>query len=447
MWGTLLIVDDEKNAREGLAQTFSSKFDVFTAASPAEAFRLMEVETFDVILTDFRMGNQSGMSVIDKALTLPNKPICIMMTAYGTIEAAVEAMKRGAYDFLSKPINLAKLELLIKRGLETRSLEDENRMLHKKLSDRYHPQGILGESTVFQSILEQVEKVAPSKASVLISGETGTGKELIAHLIHQKSLRSQDPFVPVHCAALPANLLESELFGHEKGAFTGAAMRRIGRFESAHKGTLFLDEIGEIDLSVQVKLLRFLETRSIERIGSTQTIPLDVRLICATNKHLKEEVEKGTFREDLFYRLNVVHLILPALRERKEDIPLLLKHYLTLFAEENGVKPPSVHPKALAILTDYAWPGNIRELRNFAENMIVMHRGEAIEPNLLEDKFFQIQKSKTLTLSVEENEKQLILDALKKSKGNKSQAASLLGMHRRTLHRKLLQWPELKSVF
>lgn len=444
MWGTLLIVDDEKHTREGLEQAFIDNFDVFTAATPEEALRLLEVETFDVILTDLRMGSQNGMPVIDKALTLRNKPICIMMTAYGTIETAVEAMKRGAYDFLSKPINIAKLELIIKRALETRSLENENRTLHKKLSDRYHVEGILGNAQTFQSVLKQVETVAPSKASVLITGETGTGKELIANLIHRKSSRNAHPFVPVHCAALPPNLLESELFGHEKGAFTGAVSRRIGRFESANRGTLFLDEIGEIDLTVQVKLLRFLESKTIERIGSTQNLPIDVRLICATNKELQKEVQEGRFREDLLYRLNVVHLQIPALRERKEDIPLLLDHYLRLFSEENGVKLPTIRPQALKALIEYRWPGNVRELRNFAENVIVMYRGSSIDIPQLDGKFFEKKPLEHGAFSVEQNEKSLISDALKKSGGNKTKAADLLGMHRRTLHRKLKRWPELE---
>ncbi len=438
MLGTLLIVDDEKNTREGLAQAFENKFDVFTAENAEEAFRLMEEEPFDIILTDLRMGTQSGMKVIDKALQLPYKPICIMMTAYGNIESAVEAMKRGAFDFLSKPVHLSKLELLFQRALQTRTLTKENQELHKKLSDRYRLEGILGESDNFRSVLQQVEQVAGTKTTVLILGETGTGKELIARQLHQKSPRQSQPFVAVHCAALASNLLESELFGHEKGAFTGATVKRIGRFESANKGTLFLDEIGEIDASTQVKLLRFLETKTIERLGSAQPIQLDVRLICATNKNLEQMVSEGKFREDLLYRLNVVTIQLPALRERKKDIPILLNHYLKLFSEENGLPFARISSKALEQLTEYRWPGNVRELRNFAENITVMKQGQIINPEDLDRR--SPAKPVSDSLSMKKKKKKLIDDVLKKTGNNKTKAAEILGINRRTLHRKLKQW-------
>ncbi|MDR1255121.1 MAG: sigma-54 dependent transcriptional regulator [Puniceicoccales bacterium] len=437
MQGTLLIVDDEKNTREGLKLTFSSKFDVYAANGPEEAFKLMSVHAFDVIITDLRMGQKSGMCVIDRALELANKPICIMMTAYGNIETAVEAMKRGAYDFLSKPIHLEKLEIIVQRALEDRNLREENRNLHKKLSDRYHPEGILGNSDTFQNVLKKVAVVAPSRANILITGETGTGKELIAHLIHQQSTRSQKPFVPVHCAALPANLLESELFGHEKGAFTGAIKQHIGRFECADRGTLFLDEIGEIDASVQVKLLRFLETKTVERVGGVRPMHLDVRLICATHRTLREEVKLGHFREDLYYRLNVIEVHVPALRERPDDILMLLQHYLALFGEENGVKAPLIPDNVQNILLGYNWPGNVRELRNFAENIIVMYRGSPMDLTQLGEKFFVRRETIDHPLSVKNNEKQLISDALSQCGGNKTKAAQLLGMPRRTLYRKL----------
>ncbi|MDR2769100.1 MAG: sigma-54 dependent transcriptional regulator [Puniceicoccales bacterium] len=437
MQGTLLIVDDEKNTREGLKLTFSSKFDVYTANGPEEAFKLMSTHVFDVIITDLRMGQKSGMCVIDKVLELANKPICIMMTAYGNIETAVEAMKRGAYDFLSKPIHLEKLEMIVQRALDDRNLREENRDLHKKLSDRYHPEGILGNSSTFQNVLKKVEVVAPSRANILITGETGTGKELIAHLIHRQSTRSQKPFIPVHCAALPANLLESELFGHEKGAFTGAIKQHVGRFECADRGTLFLDEIGEIDAVVQVKLLRFLETRTIERVGGGRPMRLDVRLICATHKTLREEVQLGRFREDLYYRLNVIEIRLPALRERQDDILMLLQHYLTLFSDENGVKVPVIPVDVQNVLLQYNWPGNVRELRNFAENIIVMYRGSPMDLSQLGEKFFARRETTDSPLSVKNNEKQLISDALLQCGGNKTKAAQLLGIPRRTLYRKL----------
>jgi DNA-binding NtrC family response regulator len=338
------------------------------------------------------------------------------------------------------------------RGLNERKLKKENHDLHKRLDKTYSFDGILGKSQALEKVLEQVQLVGPSKATVLVTGETGTGKELIAQAIHQNSDRSRGPFVPVHCAALPSNLLESELFGHEKGAFTGAMEKRIGRFESANKGTLFLDEIGEIDASTQVKLLRFLESKSIERLGSAQTIDLDVRLVCATNRDLRELSKKGEFREDLFYRMNVVTVHLPPLRERGEDISLLLHHFLKHFASENEFDAPTLNREALEVLEKYPWPGNIRELRNFCENLVVLKRGLEITPYDLDIRFSSTEASAQSVpvegvvsshLSVEENEKRLLRNALLESGGNRTKAAELMGISRRTLHRKLEKWPEL----
>ena len=283
MPATILIVDDEKNTREGLSIALEEEYDVYMASGADEAFNLMEAETFDIVLTDLRMAGKSGLKVIDRAITLPNRPICIMMTAYGNVETAVEAMRRGAFDFLTKPVSLEKLEILIKRALQSRQIEAENVVLHERLDKKYSFDGIVGDSPGLIDVLDKVKLVAPSKATVLLEGETGTGKELIAQAIHQNSNRARQAFVPVHCAALAANLLESELFGHEKGAYTGATERRIGRFEAAGGGTLFLDEIGEIDSATQVKLLRFLETRSFERLGSSKPIQVDVRLVLHTD--------------------------------------------------------------------------------------------------------------------------------------------------------------------
>lgn len=428
MQGLMLIIDDEKHAREGLEQLFLEKFDVFTASNPDEAFRLMDTENFDIILTDLRMGQKSGMTIIDKALSLPNKPICIMMTAYGSIETAVEAMKHGAYDFISKPIQLDKLECLVQRAIAERQMQ----ISVVTSSNLPH---MLGSSKAFIEVLHQIQQVAPTKATVLITGETGTGKELVAQQLHALSRRADKPFVPVHCAALPANLLESELFGHERGAFTGALQRHIGWFESANQGTLFLDEIGEIDLEIQVKLLRFLETKSIERLGGSQIIPLNVRLICATNRDLKQEIAYGNFREDLYYRLNVVEIHLPLLRERKEDIKDLITHYLHIFASENHLKVPTFSPKVWTLLENYIWPGNIRELRNFAENMVVMHAEKTIQCSDLDGKFLTPLTSNLSSL--DKHEEQLIQEALKKSQGNKSEAARTLGIPRRSFYRKL----------
>jgi two-component system response regulator AtoC len=451
MTATILIVDDEKNTREGLSLALEEDFEVYMASGAEEAFNLMEAETFDVVLTDLRMAGKSGLKVIDRAITLPNRPICIMMTAYGNVETAVEAMRRGAFDFLTKPVSLEKLEIIIKRALQSRTIEAENVVLHERLDKKYSFGGIIGNSPSLTDVLDKVKLVAPSRATVLLEGETGTGKELIAQAIHQNSTRARKPFVPVHCAALAANLLESELFGHEKGAFTGATERRIGRFEAADGGTLFLDEIGEIDASTQVKLLRFLETRSFERLGSSTPVDIDVRLVCATNRNLTEMSKTGEFREDLLYRLNVVTIHLPALRHRQEDLIILLNHYIKEFSEENAVEPVRLTAGALDVLRAYRWPGNIRELRNFCENIVVLKRGSEVTEYDLDPKY-QAQEGESAapeivvssgTLSKEENEKRLLRNALIKASGNRTRAAELMGISRRTLHRKLTQWPEL----
>lgn len=456
MPASILIVDDEKHTRDGLQAALEDDYEVFTAANADEAFRLMDAEVFDVVLTDLRMAGKSGMKVIDRTLKLSQRPIVIMMTAYGSVETAVEAMRRGAFDFVTKPVSLDKVDLLIQRALKSRRTEEENVRLHERLDQRFSFQGLVGHSQALEQVTEQVRQVAPTRATVLVTGETGTGKELIAQMIHQNSPRSRAAFVPVHCAAIPANLLESELFGHEKGAFTGASERRIGRFEAADGGTLFLDEIGEIDAPTQVKLLRFLETRSLERLGSSKPIQVDVRLVCATNRDLAEAVRQGEFREDLFYRLNVVEVRLPALRERVDDIPLLIDHFVGQFAKENDRPAPRFSAQAMERLTAYAWPGNIRELRNFCENMAIMHSGREVsiydlETRLRGDLHPSEQADQARgggiaperRLSREENEKFLLRNALMEARGNRTRAAELMGISRRTLHRKLAQWPEL----
>ena len=453
MPATILIVDDEKNTREGLSLALEEAYEVYMASSADEAFNLMEAETFDLVLTDLRMAGKSGLKVIDRAITLPNRPICIMMTAYGNVETAVEAMRRGAFDFLTKPVSLEKLEILIKRALQSRRIEAENVVLHERLDKKYSFDGIVGNSPGLTDVLDKVKLVAPSKATVLLEGETGTGKELIAQAIHQNSNRARQAFVPVHCAALAANLLESELFGHEKGAYTGATERRIGRFEAADGGTLFLDEIGEIDSATQVKLLRFLETRSFERLGSSKPIQVDLRLVCATNRNLTEMAKRGEFREDLLYRLNVITIYLPPLRERREDLAVLLKHYIDSFAEENELAPIDLTEGAIKVLLDYRWPGNIRELRNFCENTVVLMRGKELAEYDLDPKYHKQAElstddktqllSNSPTLCKEDNEKRLLRNALIKANGNRTHAAELMGISRRTLHRKLIQWPEL----
>jgi DNA-binding NtrC family response regulator len=451
---SVLIVDDEKHTREGLQQALAEHYDVTVAASADEAFNLLDAQPFDVVLTDLRMPGKSGLKVIDKALVAAHRPAVLMMTAYGNIDTAVEAMKRGAVDFLTKPVNIERLEVLIQRALKTKTLEVEVKQLHERLDEKFSFDSIIGHSPKLKDVIDRVKLVAPSRATILIEGESGTGKELIAQAIHQASPRARAPFVAVHCAALSENLLESELFGHERGAFTGAVERRVGRFESADSGTLFLDEIGEISQSTQVKLLRFLETKAIERVGGSKPLELDVRLVAATNRHLEQMVRDGKFREDLFFRLNVVRLTMPPLRERAEDIPLLLAHFIKVFSDENGAPLLTVEPGALRTLQRYPWPGNIRELRNFCENAVVLRRGGSLTEYDLEPKFRGEGASSSAAtpnaavsaanpLSVEENEKRLLREALLKARGNRTKAAQLMGISRRTLHRKLDQWPEL----
>ena len=468
---SILIVDDEKHTREGLKQALEDSYDVTLASSADEAFNLFDAQEFEVVLTDLRMPGKSGLKVIDKALALPNHPAVLMMTAYGSIETAVEAMKRGAVDFLTKPVNIERLEMLIQRALKSKTLEVEVKQLHERLDDKFSFNGIVGHSQKLQDVLGRVKLVAPSKATILIEGESGTGKELVAQAIHQSSPRARAPFIAVHCAALSESLLESEIFGHERGSFTGAIERRIGRFESADGGTLFLDEIGEISASTQVKLLRFLETKSIERVGGSKPLALDVRLVAATNRGLEQQVRAGKFREDLFFRLNVVRIEMPPLRERTDDIPLLLAHFNKSFSEENGVELLTIEPGAMRYLQTYPWPGNIRELRNFMENAVVLRRGGKFTEFDLEPKF----RSETPALPsgvipaagspanetagpiagssggdpsllVADSEKRLLREALLKSRGNRTRAAKLMGISRRTLHRKLSQWPELDVV-
>ena len=486
MLPSVLIVDDEKHTRDGLRQALEDNYDIAVAASADEAFNLLDAQPFDAVLTDLRMPGKSGLKVIDKALALPHRPAVIMMTAYGNIDTAVEAMKRGAVDFLTKPVNLERLEVLLQRALKSKTLEVEVKQLHERLDAKFNFGGIIGHSAALHRLTEQVRLVAPSKATLLLEGESGTGKELIAQAVHQVSPRSRGPFVAVHCAALSENLLESELFGHERGAFTGATERRLGRFEAADGGTLFLDEIGEITASTQVKLLRFLETRTIERVGGGKPITLDVRLVAATNRNLERMVAEGKFREDLFFRLNVVRLVMPPLRERADDIPLLLAHYLKFFAKENGTPPPNLEAGALRTLCAYSWPGNIRELRNFCENAVVMHRAGKLTEYDLDPRYREnapwpagsvggngahrntspgaaasplgggpaprrgaplaLPGPAASSLSLEDNEKRLLRESLLKARGNRTEAAKLMGVSRRTLHRKIAQWPELDTL-
>jgi DNA-binding NtrC family response regulator len=443
---TLLIVDDEKTTREGLRAALEERYDVYIAEDAKAAMNLLESENFDVMLTDFRLPSEDGMKLIGRAKSLPKPPICILMTAYGSEELAVEAMKRGADDYIAKGrLQIDELEMRIARSLKQQNLEVENVSLRKQLDAKFGLENIVGQSPVMGEIFEIVQQVAPTRATVLVLGESGTGKELIAKALHQLSPRANQPFVTVHCAALAPTLLESELFGHEKGAFTGAYERRIGRFEQAQGGTLFLDEIGEIDATIQVKLLRFLGERTFERVGSNKTLSADVRLVAATNKHLDELVKTGKFREDLFFRLRVVEIELPPLRARTGDIPLLAQSFLREFAKENGKTVTDFTADALEAMMNYSWPGNVRELRTAIEHAVVLSRSERISLRDLpatvrgngpEDT--RLLPGKTLT--VKDAERQLIVRALKETDGNRTHAAEKIGMSRRTFHRKLHEY-------
>lgn len=444
---TLLIVDDEKTTREGLRAALEDRYDVYLAEDAKVAMALLEEEHFDVLLTDFRLPNEDGMKLISRAKSLSRPPICILMTAYGSEELAVEAMKRGADDYIAKGrLQIDELEMRIAKALRQQKLETENVSLRQQLDSKFGLENIIGEAPPMQEVFELVRQVAPATATVLLQGESGTGKELIAKAIHQLSPRARAPLVTVHCAGLPATLLEAELFGHEKGAFTGAHERRIGRVEQAQGGTLFLDEIGEIDAATQVKLLRFLGERTFERLGSSKTLTADVRLVAATNKNLEELVKAGTFREDLFFRLNVVPIWLPPLRDRATDIPLLAQAFLREFAEENHKPVKEFTAEALDALRNYHWPGNVRELRTAIEHAVVLCRGEKVSSRDLPANVRNISATVAADpqrvlarndLTVKEAEKQLLIRALKECKGNRTAAAKKIGMSRRTLHRKL----------
>lgn len=463
----LLIVDDEKTQREGLRAVLEDHYDIYIADNAAAAIELLESEPFDILLTDFRMPGEDGLKLIKRAKSLSHPPICILMTAFGSEETAVQAIKEGADDYIPKGGMLIEdLEKKIQRALKLRSLEEENTALKKQLGHQFKTNNIVGESPVMRYVFDTVDQVAPTNATVLILGESGTGKELIAKAIHQMSHRSHHPMVTVHCAGLSPTLLESELFGHEKGAFTGAHERRIGRFEKADGGTLFLDEIGEIDTSTQIKLLRILGERSFERVGSTKTINVDVRLLAATNKDLPKLMQEGKFREDLYYRLRVVEIRLPALRERPTDIPALAMTFLKEFASQNRKKVNDFSKEALDCIVRHSWPGNVRELRAAIEHALVFAKGRRVELADLPGSMRMPPPSgaavlvspempgsvhvgpavlghgtgSRANLSVEENEKQLMMEALKQTRGNRTEAAKLLGMSRRTLHRKLTKF-------
>jgi DNA-binding NtrC family response regulator len=445
MKAKLLVVDDEKHIREGLQKALNlDGYEVEVAADGKVALEKLEDEEIDLVITDLKMPQLSGEELMKDALgRYPYLPI-IILTGHGTIENAVEAMRNGAYDFITKPLNIDKLSLIVNRALENSSLKRQNRELLNQLRKKYSFENIIGKSTPMKNVFETVELVAPSRANVLIYGESGIGKEMIADAIHHNSPREDKSYIKVHCAALPESLLESELFGHEKGAFTGAISRKRGRFELAHLGTLFLDEVGEIPSQIQVKLLRVIQEREFERVGGEQPIKVDVRIISATNKNLKEEVEQGNFREDLYYRLDVVSIHVPPLRDKKDDIPLMTHKFIEEFSKENNKEIEGITNGALQALMSYKWPGNVRELRNVIESIVVLTKGSIISEQDLPQYIMAKDEQSHLKIpggvSLAEAEKRMILFTLQNTGGNKTRASEVLKIGRKTLHRKLNEY-------
>jgi two-component system response regulator AtoC len=450
----VLIVDDDKNTRDGLQRALRRNYEVMVAESGDRALEMLAATDVDILLSDVRMPGIDGITLLQRARARHPELVSILLTAYGNVEIAVDAMKAGAYDFLMKPVNLDHLDLLLRRALRSREVEAENIQLREQLDDKFGLENMVGNSPVMHDLFDTLKQASPTQATVLVQGASGTGKELVAHAIHRLSTRANGPFVAVHCAALSANLLESELFGHEKGSFTGALSQRKGRFEMADGGTLFLDEISEIDATVQVKLLRVLEERQFERVGGDESIEVDIRLIAATNRDLKAMVAAGEFREDLFFRLDVVNVLLPPLQSRVDDIPMLSSHFISEFADKNGKSVEGITPDALNLLMAYPWPGNVRELRNTIEKMVVLSRGDRLTArdvpmNIKEEARSLGNAAKTtgkLSVAPESSladaEKAMIYAAIKQQNGNRTKAAVALGISRRTLHRKLRQYEQ-----
>lgn len=447
---TILITDDEANIVSGLKYAFEDEgFSVLTAGNGLEAWHEINTNSVDLVITDLRMPEMDGYELIKKiSASYPTLPV-IVLTGHGTIETAVETMRDGAIDFFTKPVDLDKLILVVKKSIKNSQLQEQNKKLTEeinKLRSQQRYSKIIGKSGKLSEMMQIINQVASTKASVLITGESGTGKELVADAIVSLSDRKDKPFIKVHCASLSESLLESELFGHEKGAFTGATAQKRGRFELADGGTIFLDEIGEINPSTQVKILRVLQEREFERVGGEKTIKVDVRVIAATNRNLLDEVKKGAFREDLYYRLNVVHIEVPPLRERKEDIELLALNFLDQFNKEDGRKIEGISSQARKALLSYDWPGNIRELKNSIESSVVLARGNIIQiedlPAQITSQVAENKSSITIDLPVtmEEAERKIILSTIEYCAGNKSKASELLEIGRKTLHRKLNEY-------
>ena len=443
----VLVVDDEPLIRKFLVETLKRMgFAVQDASDGAQALRKIKSETFDLIFTDIKMPSLSGMELLRKVREVSPESVIVMMTAYATVESAVEAMKMGAFDYIIKPFSPDQIEMVTRRATERQSLIEENQYLRSEILKEYGFGEIIGNTPVMHSIFEVIKKVANSRATILVQGESGTGKELAARAIHFSSVRSNAPFIKVSCAALPENLLESELFGHEKGAFTGAVTRRLGRFELAHRGTLLLDEVSEIPLGLQAKLLRVLQEREFERVGGTRPIKVDVRIVATTNRNLDEEIEAKRFREDLFFRLNVIPITLPPLRERDGDVPLLAQHFVDRYCRENNRSHKQIVPEALELMCHYAWPGNVRELQNVIERAVVLDADEVIRPEHLALRPSGSSESDSDEIvyavgrTVAEMERRLILKTLQALEGNRGRTAEMLQISVRTLRNKLNQY-------
>ena len=442
----ILIVDDEGIVRDFISEVLIRMGHApLTAESGAKAIGYLNQGEFDVVITDFKMPEITGADVLRKALELWPDCRVIMITAFGTIEHAVSAMKMGAHDYITKPISPDHLEMVVAKALEYKNLRAENRVLKREVGEKYSFENIIGKSRVMQEVFELIRRASPSDSTILISGESGTGKELVAKAIHFNSPRENGPFIKMNCAALPEGLIESELFGHEKGAFTGAVKTTRGRFELADGGTLLLDEISEIPQTLQAKLLRVLQEREFERIGSGQSMSVDVRVIATSNRDLKEEIANGGFRDDLYYRLNVIPIDLPPLRSRREDIPIICDFFLEKFCRNFGVPEKSLSTKVLEMFESYSWPGNVRELENLIERAVVISKNQELTPRdfppeLASGIAAASSRSLEVGMSVGEAERILIIKTLKAHAGNKTRAAEILGISTRTLRNKLHEY-------
>jgi len=445
--GRILVVDDEVNARTALAELLRDEgYDVETAADAFKALGKFEAFSPHVVVTDLKMPGMDGIELVKKLRGMEDAPAVVVMTAFGAVQSAVDAMRAGAAEYLTKPLNFDELTVVLDKVFEQQELRRETRQLRARVRDRVAPNNIVGSAPPMQRVFEIVDQVAPSRATVLITGESGTGKELVASAIHQRSPRANGPFIKLHCAALAESLLESELFGHERGSFTGAMTRKDGRFQLADGGTLFLDEIGEISPAIQVKLLRFLQEHEFERVGGTQTIRVDVRIVAATNRNLVEEVAKGRFREDLYYRLNVVGLEMPPLRDRRTDIPALAAFFLERYAKENTKAIEGFGPDTIELMSSYDWPGNVRELENAIERAVVLAQTPLIEarflPPSVRPKTTPSGMPSIPGATMADLERYAIIETLKATGGSTSRAAELLGISVRTIQYRLHQYNE-----